>query len=110
MGFLRRCKLNTSTYIMTFHGFLISNFTLRSISTANNLAWSVRMALKRMDLGANLSVIDPSKLDPKAIYYVPPFYESLKMKRCFERGYFGYRGTHEHLSVISHVALSDLHN
>jgi hypothetical protein len=55
------------------------------------------MALKRMDLGAILSVIDPSKLDPKAIYYVPPFYEALKKKRCFERGYFGYRGTHEHL-------------
>ncbi|GAB7327837.1 hypothetical protein MBLNU13_g11630t1 [Cladosporium sp. NU13] len=67
------------------------------ISTANNLAWSVRMALKRMDLGANLSVIDPSKLDSKAIYYVPPFFEALKMKRCFERGYFGYRGTHEHM-------------
>lgn len=71
------------------------------------------MALKRMDLGANLSVIDPSHLDPKAIYYVPPFYESLKMKRCFERGYFGYRGTHEHMSVPLRLAspelLTDLH-
>jgi hypothetical protein len=55
------------------------------------------MAIKRMDLGANLTVIDTSELDPKAIYYVPPFYEVLKKKRCFERGYFGYRGTHEHL-------------
>ena len=71
------------------------------------------MALKRMDLGANLSVIDPSKLDPKAIYYFTPFYESLKKKRCFERGYFGYRGTHEHMSVSLGVAfpglLADLH-
>ena len=82
-------------------------FTLISISTANNLAWSVRMAIKRMDLGANLSVIDPSKIDPKAVYYVSPFYESLKMKRCFERGYFGYRGTHEHMSV-SHRAVSSV--
>jgi hypothetical protein len=70
---------------------------LTSISTANCLAWCTRMAIKRMDLGANLTVIDTSELDPKAIYYVPPFYEVLKKKRCFERGYFGYRGTHEHL-------------
>jgi hypothetical protein len=55
------------------------------------------MALKRKDLGAKLSVIDPSKLEAKSIYYVPPFYEALKQKRCFERGYFGYRGTHEHM-------------
>lgn len=55
------------------------------------------MALKRMDLDAKLSVMDTSKLDAKSIYYVPPFYASLKKQRCLERGYFGYKGTHEHL-------------
>lgn len=110
MGSLRLCKSHILTPSMAFHDLFISDFTLSSISTANNLAWSVRMALKRMDLGANLSVIDPSKLDPKAIYYVPPFYESLKMKRCFERGYFGYRGTHEHMSVTPHAVSPDLHH
>lgn len=64
------------------------------------------MALKKMDLGANLSVIDPSKIDPNSIFYVPPFFNELKKKRCFERGYFGYRGTHEHMSVLGCAVLS----
>jgi hypothetical protein len=33
------------------------------------------MALKKADDSAYISVIDTSKLDPKAIFHVPPFYE-----------------------------------
>lgn len=97
MEFPHHCKSNVKTYVTTIRTSLTSILSSTSISTANNLAWGTRMALKRMNSAAKLSVIDPSKLNPKAIYYVPPFYEALKKKRCFERGYFGYRGTHEHM-------------
>jgi hypothetical protein len=41
-------------------------------------------------------VIDPSKLlHERAMFYVPPFYEELKKKRCFTRGGFQYQGTYE---------------
>jgi len=33
------------------------------------------MAIKSADESACISIIDTSKLDPKAIYHVPPFYK-----------------------------------
>jgi hypothetical protein len=45
------------------------------ISTANLLVWIVRMTIKTADESACISIMDTSKLDPKAIYHVPPFYK-----------------------------------
>lgn len=67
------------------------------ISTTNLLVWVLRKALKLADPTAHISVIDTSKMNPRSIYYVPPFYDALKRKRPFFKGGFNYRGTHEHL-------------
>jgi hypothetical protein len=76
------------------------------------------MALKRADDSACISVIDTSKINPKSIYHVPPFYAGktetvvclhantktltdicyyieLKKKRVFFKGGFIYKGSHE---------------
>jgi hypothetical protein len=96
-GSLRPCEsLSRSSMCKLFASWLIP-FALSSISTSNNLAWSTRLGLKRSDLGINFSVIDPSKLDQKAIYHALPFYNVLKKQYCFDQGFFGYRGTYEHL-------------
>ena len=86
------------------------------ISTANLLVWILRMTVKAADESACISIMDTSKLDPKAIYYVPPFYKALKKKRCFFKGGFNYQGSHEHLiwdripgsAIVNTVTLKDI--
>ena len=86
------------------------------ISTANLLVWVLRMAIKAADESACISIMDTSKLDPKAIYHVPPFYKALKKKRCFFKGGFNYQGSHEHLiwdripgsAIVKTITMKDI--
>ncbi|KAM0716584.1 hypothetical protein Q7P37_008029 [Cladosporium fusiforme] len=86
------------------------------ISTSNLLVWTIRTAMKRAGPSTRISVIDTSKLDPRAIFHVAPFYKELKKKRPFYRGGFQYSGNHEHLvwyqipatAVIKTFSLADI--
>jgi len=86
------------------------------ISTSSRLLWILRRALCKGDPSGRISVIDSSALDPKAVYYVPPFHTELKRHLVFDNGAQYYKGISEHLvwqeiapsAMIKTVSLDEL--
>ena len=86
------------------------------ISTSSRLLSILRKALRKGDPSSRISVIDSSALDPKAVYYVPPFHAELKRHLVFDNGAQYYKGISEHLvwqeiassAMIKTVSLDEL--
>lgn len=67
------------------------------ISTSSRLLWLLRKALRKRDPSGCVSLIESSVLDPKGVYYVPPFHTELKKRFVFDHGAQYYKGISEHL-------------
>lgn len=70
------------------------------ISTSSDLVWVIRKALletKRGKQFVSIAVINTSRLDPKSIYYVPPFHKEFARKALFNNGAQYYRAYSEYL-------------
>ena len=67
------------------------------ISTSSRLLWLLRKALSKKEFSGCISLIDSSGLDPKGVYYVPPFHTELKNHCAFDNGAQYYKGISEHL-------------
>ena len=75
------------------------------ISLSSNLSWSLKNALKafrgRGGSQLNCSLILSSKLDPKAVYYVRPLLDSVRVFKPFTQGKWMYRASSEWWYALS---------
>ncbi|KAK6435148.1 hypothetical protein LTR95_008673 [Oleoguttula sp. CCFEE 5521] len=89
------------------------------ISTSSMLVWVLKKAMKGYKAGertGHISVIDASKLDQEACYWVPPLHATLKKQKMFRKGGFNYVGSAEHLvwheipkrAILSTISIQDL--
>ncbi|CAK1367151.1 hypothetical protein CB0940_10470 [Cercospora beticola] len=71
------------------------------VSTCNRLVWSLRLALSEMRKGVRngrITLIDPSKLDKRAVFWARPFHDELTQKMApWSNGAQRYCGTYEFL-------------
>ncbi|KAM0716927.1 hypothetical protein Q7P37_006779 [Cladosporium fusiforme] len=67
------------------------------ISTSSRLLWTIQQGLRKLGTAGHISVIDPSFLDARAVYYVPPFHKQLHRHFAFDRGAQYWTGLSEHL-------------
>lgn len=56
------------------------------VSTTSRLIWLLRKSLRKNDLSGRISLIESSILDPKAVYYAPPFHEEAQRHKVFDNG------------------------
>ena len=70
------------------------------ISTASDLLWFVQQVIKCIKAGdrdSQVATINPSKLDPRTIFYANPFHKEIKQTYAFTNGAWRYPGVYEYL-------------
>lgn len=67
------------------------------ISTSNRLIWTIQQSLRKLGPTGHISIIDSSALNPRSVYYTPPFHEQLHRHIVFDNGAQYWKGLSEHL-------------